>query len=162
MEKLQKIASKEYPIRFQDRDPFSHLNNSKYLDYFVNAREDLSKDVYKIDLTDLALNKGLGWVVSEHNIAYLRPAKMSEIVIIEAQLIKHTNKSLKFEMRMWNHNKTVLKSVNWTELVHVNIALQKPIDHNVTLENVFNQIELPVFETHFDERVAFFKNFNRK
>lgn len=26
--------------RFQDCDPFSHLNNARYIDYFLNARED--------------------------------------------------------------------------------------------------------------------------
>ncbi len=25
-------------IRFQDCDPFGHLNNARYIDYFVNAR----------------------------------------------------------------------------------------------------------------------------
>jgi acyl-CoA thioester hydrolase len=54
-----------YTIRFSDCDPFGHLNNSKYLDYFINAREDHLKENYDIDLKDWAL-RGLGFVVSRH------------------------------------------------------------------------------------------------
>jgi len=35
-----KILQSTYQVRFQDSDPFRHLNNARYLDYFVNARED--------------------------------------------------------------------------------------------------------------------------
>lgn len=31
-------------IRFIDCDPIGHLNNSKYLDYMLNAREDHVED----------------------------------------------------------------------------------------------------------------------
>ena len=34
------ILSSTAIIRFQDCDPYSHLNNGRYLDYFMNARED--------------------------------------------------------------------------------------------------------------------------
>ena len=27
-------------VRFQDCDPFGHLNNARYIDYFLNARQD--------------------------------------------------------------------------------------------------------------------------
>ena len=33
-------------IRFQDCDPFQHLNNSRYIDYFMNAREDQLNQFY--------------------------------------------------------------------------------------------------------------------
>ena len=40
MAELQKTWESKHLIRFPDCDPFNHLNNSRYLDYFINARED--------------------------------------------------------------------------------------------------------------------------
>lgn len=40
MKQLKKIIESKVKIRFPDCDPFNHLNNSKYIDYFINARED--------------------------------------------------------------------------------------------------------------------------
>ena len=37
---MQKAFESEALIRFPDCDPFNHLNNAHYLDYFINARED--------------------------------------------------------------------------------------------------------------------------
>ena len=37
-------------IRFQDCDPFGHLNNAQYLDYFMNAREDHLLANYAFDI----------------------------------------------------------------------------------------------------------------
>ena len=39
MPAIQEPESK-VAIRFQDCDPFAHLNNAKYIEYFINARED--------------------------------------------------------------------------------------------------------------------------
>jgi acyl-CoA thioester hydrolase len=35
---LEKVPESEALIRFPDCDPFNHLNNSRYIDYFINAR----------------------------------------------------------------------------------------------------------------------------
>ena len=40
MKQLEKTIESKVKIRFPDCDPFNHLNNSKYIDYIINARED--------------------------------------------------------------------------------------------------------------------------
>ncbi|WP_192348725.1 hypothetical protein [Algoriphagus sp. Y33] len=35
---VEKIPESNSVIRFQDYDPFNHLNNARYIDYFINAR----------------------------------------------------------------------------------------------------------------------------
>ncbi len=162
MEEIVKIPTKVYPIRFQDCDPFRHLNNSKYLDYFVNAREDHLMEYYDMNLATIAVKMGVSWVVSMHNIAYLRPAKMMEKVLIESQLIEYSNKAIRFEMRMWDIDKTEVKSVNWTELVHIDMKTQRPTDHSEHFSKLFTSIIEPVNEEHFDQRAAYFKEFNKK
>ena len=57
-----KIFESECLIRFSDCDPFNHLNNSRYIDYFINAREDHLLAYHDFNLYDLAKEKKLGWV----------------------------------------------------------------------------------------------------
>ncbi len=38
--KTPEVLTSQAIIRFQDCDPYAHLNNGRYLDYFMNARED--------------------------------------------------------------------------------------------------------------------------
>ena len=41
-------------VRFQDCDPFGHLNNSRYLDYLINARKDHLVAAYGFDIYERA------------------------------------------------------------------------------------------------------------
>lgn len=152
-----KILTSVFPIRFQDCDAFRHLNNAKYLDYFINAREDQFLKYFDINLGEMAIKDGLGWVVTVHNIAYLRPALLMEKVLIETQLIDFNDKWIKVEMRMYDELKTRIKAVNWTELVHVNVINGRPIDHSQEMMEIFKGMHLPIENTHFDERVSIFK-----
>ena len=70
-------------IRFQDCDPFLHLNQACYLNYFVNAREDHLRTHYGLDIYKYAKENGLGWMVTKNQIAYLRQVMVNEIVTIE-------------------------------------------------------------------------------
>lgn len=153
-----KILTSIFPVRFQDCDAFRHLNNAKYLDYFINAREDQFFKYFNINLGEMAIKDGLGWVVTVHNIAYLRPALLMEKVLIETQLIDYNDKWIKVEMRMYDELKTRIKVVNWTELVHVNVLNGKPIDHSDEIKQIFERMHLPLSEKHFDERVVVFKH----
>ena len=49
-----------YTVRFSDCDPLRHLNNARYIDYMLNAREDHLKEHYQMDLADF-YKKGTGW-----------------------------------------------------------------------------------------------------
>src|SRR4030095_9024119 len=87
-------------IRFQDCDPFNHLNNGRYVDYFLNAREDHLLEHYDLDIYRIARATGLSWVVSTSQIAYVKPAFLMEKVRIASQLIAYGRKHVVVEMRM--------------------------------------------------------------
>ncbi len=89
-------------IRFQDCDPFNHLNNGRYTHYFMNAREDHLLEHYDLDIYAITRTTGRTWVVSKSQIAYLRPAMLMEEVTIESQLINYGPKYVEAEMRMWD------------------------------------------------------------
>jgi len=61
-------------VRFQDCDPFQHLNNARYIDYFLNAREDQLIKFYDFSIFQYTKEANAGWVVTKTQIAYLYPA----------------------------------------------------------------------------------------
>lgn len=60
-------------IRFQDCDPFGHLNNARYIDYFINAREDHLSEHYDFDIYERQKQSNSNWVVAKTKIAYIFP-----------------------------------------------------------------------------------------
>ena len=139
-------------IRFQDCDPYSHLNNSRYLDYFMNAREDQVWHTYDFNIYEYSRNTGMGWVVTQNQIAYLRPALLMEEVIIESQLIESKGKFIKVEMRMYDSQRK-LKSLLWAQFIHVDIREAKSVNHPEELQQVFDSVCMSVEEKDFNERL---------
>ena len=84
---MEQVLESKIRVRFQDCDPFNHLNNSSYLDYFFNAREDQLLKFYDIDIYKHVQKQGKGWVVVTNQISYLKPALVTETVTIQSQII---------------------------------------------------------------------------
>ena len=64
-----------------------------------------------------------------------------ETVVIDSALLKLEATVLLVEMKMWNERKDKLKSVMWTNLVHINIKTQKPETHSQHLLDMFKPFE---------------------
>jgi len=150
---MHRILVNKVKVRFQDCDPFNHLNNSKYIDYFINAREDHLLENYNLDIYTMALKEGVSWVVASNQISYLRPALMMENVIIESQVISYTTKSLQVELRMYNEDKSELKSVMWSKFVHYNMKTRRTHEHADRFMKLFEEAYMPVDETTFEARI---------
>lgn len=154
MKQLEKTIESKVKIRFPDCDPFNHLNNSKYIDYIINAREDHLLEFYDFDIYKLVQEKGISWVVGQNQIAYLNPAILMETVIIQTQLIFFNEKTLLLEAFMWNADKTVLKAVLWSKLIHINLMTKKSEINSEELMTFFKQVENPLNEPiSFEKRV---------
>ncbi|TDW51710.1 acyl-CoA thioester hydrolase [Flavobacterium sp. 270] len=149
---MEKILKTKRKIRFQDCDPFNHLNNSKYLEYFINAREDQIAEHYDLDVFKYMQTTGLSWVVASNQISYVRPAFTMETVIIESQLIEYSENLLLVEMKMWNENETELKSILWIKFVPYNIQTKKAVNHSEDLMQLFESVVVPVEQTIFENR----------
>ena len=152
---MKKKLESSSKIRFQDCDPFNHLNNSKYIDYFLNAREDQLLEHYHLNIQEHIQQKGNAWVVASNQIQYLKPVGAMEVVRIESQLIKYSENSLLVEMKMWNADKTVLKSILWTKFVYFSIQTQKKVSHSPDEQALFSDIVCPVEEASFDQRAKY-------
>lgn len=147
-----KILESKTIVRFQDCDPFNHLNNSKYLDYFLNAREDQLITNYGLNLYRIAKTEGVGWVVTSHKIAYFIPAQTMEVVLIESQILQYAEKNLLVEMRMWDHGKKQIKAFMWSHFTHFNLKTSRSEKHADTYMDLFAKVVAPVEETSFDQR----------
>jgi acyl-CoA thioester hydrolase len=150
---MKKILESKTKVRFQDCDPFNHLNNSRYIDYFINAREDQLIENYNLDIYNIAFKDGVSWVVGSNQISYLKPVFTMEIIVIETQLIKYSPQSIQVELRMYNENKTELRSVMWSKFVHIDMKTQSVTKHSEEHINLFESALLPVSETNFEERI---------
>ncbi len=151
---MESILKSKRKIRFQDCDPFNHLNNSKYLDYFLNAREDQIAEHYGLDVFKNLETTGMSWVVVSNQINYIKPALTMETVLIETQLIHFTNNVLLVEMKMWNENETELKAILWMKFIQFNIHTKRVASHSDELMDLFKTVVLPVEHVIFEERCS--------
>lgn len=149
---MEKILSSRTKVRFQDCDPFNHLNNARYADYFINAREDQILDHYDLDIVRHTKQTGKSWVVTTSQTQFLKPALLQEEVLLKSALVFCNSKLLHIEMTMWNHDSSQLKAISWMKFVYIDIRNNKVTDHEPELMTLFKQVESPIAEKVFEER----------
>jgi acyl-CoA thioester hydrolase len=157
MTDLPKILETKTKIRFQDCDPFNHLNNARYLDYYINAREDQLIENYNLDLFKIIREQALGWVVSNSQVSYIKPVFTMEEILIDSKLIQFSPKQLTIEARMWDTKKTTLKSFCWISFVHFNLKKNSVEQHSDEWMQLFGNIVDPINETSFNDREILFR-----
>jgi len=147
-------------IRFQDCDPFGHLYNARYLDYFINAREDHLAEHYGLDIYDRQRKLNENWLITKHEIAYRSPAVLRETVVIKTCLLTFTEDSLLMEGVMLDETESHLKAVLWTRFRYFCFESLKTSNHSPDLMALFRTIALS--ETGdmggFDSRVKELRN----
>ena len=148
----EKILTTKTKIRFQDCDPFNHLNNAKYIDYFINAREDQIEKHYGLDIFELAKTDKTGWVVASNQIAYISPAFTMETVCIQSKIIQFSDKALVVEMTMWNEEQTKLRALLWVKFIHVDLKTQTANKHSDEFMSLFASVVEPAETLIFEER----------
>lgn len=142
MEKInekEKRPRSEKLVSFQDCDPLGHLNNAKYIHYFMNAREDHMVEYYGENLYEIGGKSNGGWVVAKNEISYLYPAIANERLIIETALISLGKKNMVNEAVIYDKDRTHIKVVSWVHFTFVN-KLGRPISHSEELQNFLESI----------------------
>lgn len=146
-------------IRFQDCDPLQHLNNAKYFDYFFNAREDQVPKLYGLEMIDMIHKYKAAWVVYNHNISYVRPAKVGEWVRIMSRLLWYNYNTVGLEYYMTDDSKKELKTVLWTTMRYVTVKEGKSTEHQGAVLDFLKATSenLDISELSIGERVKFLK-----
>jgi acyl-CoA thioester hydrolase len=156
--------NKEYPkqthsqsiIRFQDCDPLKHLNNAKYFDYFFNAREDQVPKLYGLRPLDVFMDYQAGWVVYQHQIAYIRSAMVGEWVTIVSRIIYYDEYTSLVEYVMSDEADRQLKTVLWSTLKYVDVNTGKKIAHHDKISQYLHAVLYPNVDlgnTDFAQRI---------
>ena len=148
-----------YTVRFSDCDPIGHLNNARYIDYMLNAREDHLKQAYQIDLLEYH-KQGIAWVVRRHDIQYVRPAFYNETVCIESRLIELTDSHVMVEMLMFDEKQTTLKAIMWTNFTSVDVKTGRKKEHPAAFMDFATTIKVDEVNIHagLNERIKSLKN----
>ncbi len=147
-------------IRFQDCDPLQHLNNAKYFDYFFNAREDQVPKLYGVEMIDFIRKYQAAWVVYNHSISYVRPARVGEWVRIMSRIIWHDHQSVLVEYYMTDDSKEELKTLLWTTMRYVDMKNGKSTPHIGAVQEFLKAVTDPVDleKTNARERIRFLKS----
>ncbi len=162
---FHKEITKVYPqtthsrtiIRFQDCDPFKHLNNINYFSYFFNAREDQVAQLYEFNVGEVYEEYHTGWVVYNHQISYIRPAMMGEWVRISSSLIHHTDDTIVIEYFMTDDKHQKLKTLLWSTLKYIDMKTGKTTPHQPIMTDYLQSILLDNFDfgsTDFHARIG--------
>lgn len=155
MTQLDKVPIGNRTIRFQDCDPFGHLNNSKYIDYMINVREDHLMNDYGLNVFAMAQVDKRAWLVGHNEIAYLKPASVMEEVVIQTALIDFTDRYVKAEMVMMDKSKSHVKAVLWTKFYHFDFKMGQGVQHHDELMILFDELKIDVELDSVEQRARF-------
>ncbi len=147
---LESIAT----IRFQDCDPMGHLNNGKYINLMLNAREDQVKLAYDLDVYDIMKSEGKAWVVAKSEILFKRPANLMEEVRIRTQMIDSSSKHIKIELVMTDINNTHIKALSCVTFVHIDLQTKRSTIHSDWLQDLIDEVTAPILESPIESRLA--------
>ncbi|MFD1468469.1 acyl-CoA thioesterase [Hymenobacter caeli] len=156
MSDLVQTPESSHRVHFQDCDMLGHLNNARYLDYFLNAREDHAAAHYQLNMGELAREQQAAWVITKHHLSYLRPARQGAQVRIRSQIIHYDNSNLVLEMQMRAADGLRLLALLWSEMAFVTTPAGTRTDHSNALMDLLDQLDVEAIDYDpdgFDERV---------
>ena len=134
-----------------------HLNNARYLDYFLNAREDHVAEHYALNMGELARQQQAAWVITKHYLSYLKPARQGATVRISSQLIHFDNSNLVLEMQMRSADGSRLLALLWSEMAYVQLPAGTRLDHADEMMELLETLDVTDIDYDpdgFDARVA--------
>lgn len=159
---MLKEISTQAKIRFADCDPIGHLNNVKYLEYMLNAREDHVEQQFGFTYEEFTRQTGYTWIAIQNEIAYLKEVKYNSTVKISSHLIDFTGRTSKVEVRMTNLEGTITHAVLWITVIYFNLKTRKSELPSEETVNTFIPFLDPISHNQFSDRVAFFRASNKK
>ncbi|QCR21325.1 thioesterase family protein [Pontibacter sp. SGAir0037] len=153
---LPKILESQVLIRFEDCDPFGHLNNGRFIDYFVNAREDQVREHYNFNVYKHMRENGKGWVVTSNQVQYIREVKFMETMTVRTCLRWFTSSDLMVEGQMVDPKTQTIMSVIWTRLTYIDLKKGGRTEHSEDLQQLYRSVAIlgeGKQNTYFEERV---------
>ncbi|WBV58995.1 acyl-CoA thioesterase [Chryseobacterium camelliae] len=159
---MGKEVSKTVKIRFIDCDPLGHLNNVRYLDYMLNAREDHVEDFYGFTYEDYTKKTGCTWVTIQNEIAYLKEVRYNTIVAITSKTIEIQDRTSKVELLMKSEDGKTIYAVFWLSVIYFNVKTRRSEVQPPELVDLFSKYHVDLEQKDFQSRVKFLRSQNAK
>ena len=129
-------------IRFTDCDPMGHLNNSRYIDYMLNAREDHMAEHYEFTHEEYAHKTSCVWVVIQNEIAYLKEVKYNKEVMKDLDTEK-------------------IDAVLWCTFIHFNLKSRKSEVMGEDIIQANQKFLTKVEQSDFQSRANYLRTLNK-
>ena len=157
MARLVQTPETTHRVYFQDCDLLGHLNNARYLDYFLNAREDHTTTHYQLNMGALAREQQAAWVITKHHLSYLKPARQG-VPGAHPAASSSTSTTPTWCSKCRCAAKTALRllALLWSEMAYVAMPAGTRTDHANAMMDLLEQLDVDDITYDpdgFDERV---------
>lgn len=157
---MVKEFSSTVKIRFADCDPIGHLNNVKYLEYMLNAREDHVEQNYGFTYEQYTRETGCTWVTIQNEIAYLKEVRYNSKVEITSKTIAVDDLTAVVELLMKDEN-GVVHAVFWLTVIYFNMKTRRAEKMPEETLDKFRHFLVEIDQTQFKDRVVYFRQHNK-
>jgi acyl-CoA thioester hydrolase len=158
---MDKEISTVVKVRFSDCDPIGHLNNAKYLEYMLNAREDHVEDGYGFTYEEYRRKTGCTWITIQNEIAYLKEVKYNSKVIISSKTIEVSDRISKIEILMKSEDEKTIHSILWLTVIYFNMKTRKSESQPESTVQLFKKFLVIPEQKDFAGRVSYFRKMNK-
>lgn len=148
-------------IRFSDCDPIGHLNNVKYLEYMLNAREDHVESFYGFTYEEYSKRTGCTWVTIQNEIAYLKEVRYNSTVIITSKTIEVSDRISKIEILMKSEDGNTINAVLWINVIYFNLKTRTSETQPEEVKELFKKYLVTLDQKEFKTRVEFLRRQNK-
>jgi len=114
----------EHRVRYSDTDHFGVVYYAKYLDWFEAGRTEILREK-GITYADLE-KKGIFAPVVEVKVNYKSPGRYDDIILLETEIVKIGNTSIKFDYKVLRKKDKKLLAEAYTVNVFINKDM-KPV-----------------------------------
>lgn len=158
---MEKEISTVVKVRFSDCDPIGHLNNVKYLEYMLNAREDHVELFYGFTYEEYTRRTGCTWIAIQNEIAYLKEVRYNSKVVISSKTIELSDRISKVEILMKSEDEQTIYAVLWITVIYFNLKTRKSESQPAELLEQFGHLLVDLEHKTFQSRAEFLRRQNK-
>lgn len=158
---MEKEISTVVKVRFSDCDPIGHLNNVKYLEYMLNAREDHVEDFYGFTYEEYTRKTGCTWIAIQNEIAYLKEVRYNSKVVISSKTIEVSDRISKVEILMKSEDEQTIFAVLWITVIYFNMKTRKSEVQPQETKDLFRKFLVTLDQKDFQSRTEYLRRQNK-
>ena len=130
------IFKRTLTVQEDDLDDLDHVNNVRYVQWI----QDVSKEHWKT-LAPEQMQKGIVWVVLNHNITYRSAAQLGDLIRIETHIADSKGATSNRIVEMFNDKTNQLLVHAMTKWCLLNSETLKPMRISTEMKKIFDKAD---------------------